>query len=848
MARRDSKNLLLSKLAELAFRHGYRLSWGRSAVWSCLRGVCCVSRVQTKAFPPDHSALGDVSPDSGSSVESIEGLLSVRQEAVIALGQRALGGLNLKDLFQIAAETVAQALQVPYCRIWQMQSDGQTLRTRAQTGWSAAEVSMDISAKVLQHETGIIQLSCGDRGGSMPSTLPWIPEDSASGVGVVAVEQGEPVVFIEVYSCQVDAFRVQESSFLQAVGQVLVTAVVRQRTENLLAIQSQILKEAVSGTALFDVFHRLCLLIEAQSPGHVCAIVQVDGSGEQLEKSVAPSMPGGYFQALESLDSLKIHETVLPCGVAVQLRELVCAQDLSQNPRWEKIRDFAWRWQIQTYWSMPFFTQAGEVLGTFVMVHPLVCELSEYHRQLMQTATELASLVVEQARTTERLQRQALYDSLTGLCNRIFFIEQLRQNFQDSCLTAEGRCHGEVLGFAVLFLDVDHFKVVNDSLGHTLGDQLLVSIARRVERCLRKHDTFARLGGDEFAILLKDVQDVDLVQAIADRIKAVLSFPFQIGEREVFTSVSVGIVHSDNGYETPEEVLRDADIAMYRSKAHGRSSATVFDKTMHAHVLSRLHIETGLQQAVQDLLLNQEPQFELHYQPIISLVTGKIVGFEALLRWQNPELGRLSPLEFIPIAEETGLIVPLGRWALQSAVEQLRRWQAMPGYAHLTMSVNVSSRQFIQPEFLSDIHHLLQSTQVRPSSLRLEITESVLMETVTAVMVRLEQLRDMGIHLSLDDFGTGYSSLSYLQRFPIHTLKIDRSFVLQLEMGQEEIVRAIVALAHGLKMDTVAEGIETREQLLRLKSLGCEYGQGYIFSSPVNHVVAEGLLTQVYSV
>jgi diguanylate cyclase (GGDEF)-like protein len=748
----------------------------------------------------------------------------------------------------MAVETVAQVLQVPYCRIWQTQSDGQTLRSRAQTGWPAAAVSMDIGAAILQHATGTIRLSCCDRGGPDPSPLPLIPGDSASGLGVVVMEQGVPLAFIEVYSRQVDAFPAQESGFLQAVGQVLATAIVRQRTENLLAIQGQILKDVVAGAALVEVLRRLCVLIEAQSPGCICAIVQVDGSGERLAKSVAPSMPKGYSKALESLDSLNIHETGLPCGVAVRLRELVCAQDVTQNPRWEKIRDFAWKWQIQTYWSMPFGVQTGKVLGTFVMLHPVVCEPSAHHRQLMQTATELASLVVEQSRGMEQLQRQALYDSLTGLCNRIFFIEQLRQNFQDFCVTLERRRQGGGLGFAVLFLDVDHFKVVNDSLGHTLGDQLLVSIARRVERCLRKQDTFARLGGDEFAILLKDVQDVDLVQAIADRIKAVLSFPFQIGEREVFTSVSVGIVHSDNGYETPEEVLRDADIAMYRSKAQGRSSATVFDKTMHAHVLSRLHIETGLQQAVQDLLLNQEPQFELHYQPTISLGTGAIVGFEALLRWQNPELGRLSPLEFIPIAEETGLIVPLGRWALQSAVEQLRRWQAIPGYAHLTMSVNVSSRQFIQPEFLSDIHHLLQSTQVRPSSLRLEITESVLMETVTAVMVRLEQLRDMGIHLSLDDFGTGYSSLSYLQRFPIHTLKVDRSFVLQLEMGQEEIVRAIVALAHGLKMDTVAEGIETREQLLRLKALGCEYGQGYLFSPPVTHGVAEGLLTTVYSV
>jgi diguanylate cyclase (GGDEF)-like protein/PAS domain S-box-containing protein len=445
--------------------------------------------------------------------------------------------------------------------------------------------------------------------------------------------------------------------------------------------------------------------------------------------------------------------------------------------------------------------------------------------------------ITDRKRAEERLLHEAFHDGLTGLPNRALFMDHLKLSVE------RGKRRDDRL-FAVLFLDLDRFKVINDSLGHMVGDQLLVGIARRLEICLRPGDTVARLGGDEFTVLLEDLMMVTEAIEVADRLQKALALPFNLNGHEVFATVSIGIALSSTGYDRPEEVLRDADTAMYRAKMLGKARHEVFDKTMHARAMNLLQIEADLRRAI------ERKEFILHYQPIVALDTGTISGFEALIRWQHPERGFVSPDEFIPIAEETGLIIPIGHWVLEEACRQIHVWQEQyPQYPPLQISVNLSGKQFINANLINQIRYILQETCVEPHSLKLEITESMVMENVETAIDMLKQLRTLGIELSIDDFGTGYSSLSYLHRFPISTLKVDRSFVSRMSDNNEnaEIVRTILMLARSLKMDVVAEGVETQDQLMQLAMLECEYGQGYYFSKPLDIAGASKLLAERHS-
>ena len=423
-----------------------------------------------------------------------------------------------------------------------------------------------------------------------------------------------------------------------------------------------------------------------------------------------------------------------------------------------------------------------------------------------------------------QLLHDAFHDALTGLSNRALFNDRLKL-----ALARHKRLGAD--HFAVLFLDLDRFKVINDSLGHAIGDQLLVGIARRLETCLRPGDTVARLGGDEFTILLEDVQDTREVIAIAQRIQKEVALPFNLGGYEVYTTASIGIAPSTTGYERPDDILRDADTAMYRAKSLGKSRHAVFDREMHTRAVNLLHLENDLRRAL------HRREFAVYYQPIVALATGEVQGFEALLRWRHPEHGFIPPDEFIPVAEETGLILPIGSWALEEACRQMREWQAQfPQAAGMYVSVNLSARQFANPELCEQIKEALRTTGLGPQSMKLEITESVVMENVEKAVEMLRQLRALGVESSIDDFGTGYSSLSYLHHFPSTTLKIDRSFITRMGgVGENaEIVRTILLLARNLGMRVVAEGVETEEQLAQLRALSCDYGQGYLFSKPLN--------------
>ena len=453
---------------------------------------------------------------------------------------------------------------------------------------------------------------------------------------------------------------------------------------------------------------------------------------------------------------------------------------------------------------------------------------------------ELNNYIAEQERisrvleeTKEHFRHAAFHDSLTGLPNRAMFTELLKAEIESSKRRNDHM-------FAVLFLDLDRFKNINDSLGHTHGDLLLVAFAERLERTLRPIDTLARFGGDEFAILLSGMTDATDAVRVAQRISEELSQPFVLDKNSAFATASIGIALSSSGYDRPEDILRDADTAMYRAKENGKARYEVFDHGMHARAVSRLQLESDLRQAV------EQKEFSVYYQPIVSLETGCLHGFEALVRWNHPRRGLVLPADFIPVAEETGLIVPIGQWVLNEACAHVRQWQIdSPSHRSLSLSVNLSARQVAQPDMLERIKEALESSKLNPHCLKLEITESVVMENAEAAALMFKQLRSLGVQLSIDDFGTGYSSLSYLHRFPLNYLKIDRSFVTRLTTDNDNaIVRTISTLARNLGMEVIAEGIETEEQYQQLKMLGCEYGQGFLFSRPVDSSNVPHLLTQ----
>ncbi|WP_293358471.1 MULTISPECIES: bifunctional diguanylate cyclase/phosphodiesterase [unclassified Microcoleus] len=472
----------------------------------------------------------------------------------------------------------------------------------------------------------------------------------------------------------------------------------------------------------------------------------------------------------------------------------------------------------------------------------------------------------------EKLVHDALHDTLTGLPNRALFMDRLGHAIELS------KRRPEVL-FAVLFIDLDRFKVVNDSLGHLVGDRLLIAIAQRLEICLRAGDTVARLGGDEFAILLENIKNTDDAIHIAERVQAELAEPFYLNEYQVFSSASIGIVcsglpqdpnnfseFSSPGnlgnvdletalcflspdstvpapfrilYDRPEELLRDADAAMYHAKGLGKARHEVFDLSMHTRAVALLQLENDLRRAL------DSQEFQLYYQPIVSLTSGRISGFEALLRWYHPERGLVAPGEFILVAEETKLIVPIGWWMMRSACCQIHQWhEKFPANPPLTVSVNLSNEQFKQPDLIDRIREILQETHLDPRTLKLEITEGVIVDNAESAAAILSQLKNLEIELYIDDFGTGYSSLSRLHTFPTDALKIDRAFVSRMteDEGNEAIVQTILILASHLGMDAIAEGIETIEQLNLLRALQCEYGQGYFFSKPVDTITATGLI------
>jgi diguanylate cyclase (GGDEF)-like protein/PAS domain S-box-containing protein len=554
----------------------------------------------------------------------------------------------------------------------------------------------------------------------------------------------------------------------------------------------------------FSILPSGAMIIDARGAVRACNHKALDllGWSEEALKGLDWARPA--VQVLK-VDGNPFEPEALPMNLALATGRRVPAQVMGL----ERPADGEWAWVTCT--AYPRLDPKGVVLD-------VICTLEDATgRQLAET--ELAV--------------QTFRDRLTGLPNRTLFMERLTQAIR--------RSDRRNLFSAVLFLDLDRFKVVNDSLGHEAGDLLLMKVAKRLTACIRPEDTVARLGGDEFVVLFEDIQSVNDGVGVADAIAQSHARPFHVQGREVFITGSMGIAISSSGETLPSDLLRDAEIAMYRAKAKGERTIEVFDPSMNIQALARLQLESDLRGGL------ERGEFVLHYQPVVGLRGGAIEGWEALVRWQHPERGLVPPMEFIPLAEETGLIVPLGKWVIEEACRQAGHWaKTFPSPLPRLMNVNLSARQFGRPELIDEVRGALARSGLDPHSLKLELTESAMMRDPAASLEIMKTFRAMDIHLVVDDFGTGYSSLSYLKRFPVDTLKVDKSFVDGLGKDPEStaIVTAILSLARSLGMKVIAEGIETQEQMTYLQGLNCDQGQGYHFSRPLTVEAAEAILGQ----
>lgn len=556
-------------------------------------------------------------------------------------------------------------------------------------------------------------------------------------------------------------------------------------------------------------------------------IAVVDTDGGRLYNSPAYKKVLGY-----STEDLRVGSSIDQIHPADRERVLQAAQKArttgqGQNLEY-RMRHKNGSWRILESTASPIRSGGGEVVNLVIVNRD----------------------ITERKRAEEMLTHSAFHDGLTDLPNRALFADRLQHALM------RARRHSDYK-FSILFIDVDEFKVINDSLGHQAGDELLIQIAKRLTVGVRDTDTvarsiiadtpftedgLARLGGDEFALLLEDVLNPIAAVRVAQRIQEKLSIPFEIGGQQIVISVSIGVASSNNSYHGAEDLLRDAELAMYRAKRTGKARCEVFDAAMHSSAVRRLKLETDLRRGL------ELGELIVYYQPIISLRSGKISGFEALSRWQRPE-GMVSPADFIPIADETGLILPINRALMSEALHQLGSWQSQFGCnPPLTMSLNITPKQFAQPELAREIGAVLQQTGTHPNTVSLEIVETIAMGDADRALSVLADLKALGVLLSIDDFGTGYSSLSRLPRFPIDALKIDRIFISNMNTDHDnhEIVRLIITLAHNLGLKVVAEGTETEEQITELKRLGCEMAQGYLYSPPVDPKAAFGLLLRSY--
>ncbi|HVK94233.1 MAG TPA: EAL domain-containing protein [Noviherbaspirillum sp.] len=581
--------------------------------------------------------------------------------------------------------------------------------------------------------------------------------------------------------------------------------------------QNRLLEMIALGAPVEEVLEKLIRLIESQTPGMLGSVLLLNEDGLHVRHGAAPTLPSGYIQAI---DGEPIGPRAGSCGTAMYRGKPVITTDILTDPLWTNYRGVAIKHGLRACWSTPIFSSTGKTLGSFAMYYLQPRSPRQDDLRLAELASHVAGIAIERKENENRIHHMAHHDALTGLPNRTLLEESLNQ-----ALARASRNH---ILIALLFIDLDNFKRINDSLGHHVGDLLLQGVARRLQGCLRKDDMLVRLGGDEFVILLSSLHHSGEAALVAGKALKALEIPFDAEAHVLHASGSIGISLYPSDGENAAMLMQAADTAMYHAKENGRGNYQFFTHDLNVAIQHRLTLENQLRQAIanRNLMLN--------YQPQVDMQSGHIFSAEALARWHHAERGMVPPEQFISIAEESGLILQIGEWVLREACAQLARWRA-DGQMNMGISINLSARQLFQPGLSKLVAQVVQEFNVPASALDLEITETVLMQPGKENITTLMQLNEMGIQLSIDDFGIGYSSLSYLKRFPIHALKIDRSFVSGIGKDQNDmaITSAIIGMAQGLHLKVIAEGVETAEQASFLKSIGCMSAQGYYYSKPL---------------
>jgi diguanylate cyclase (GGDEF)-like protein len=591
--------------------------------------------------------------------------------------------------------------------------------------------------------------------------------------------------------------------------------------------QGRLLEMIAAGAPLEAVLDRLVRLIESQVTGIFGSILLLDEDRIHLRHGAAPNLPEAYAQALEGV---AIGRDVGSCGAAVYRRESVVVADIARDPLWKDYCALAAAHGLRSCWSTPILSKNGEALGAFALYSKAVREPTAAEARLVDLATHIAGIAIERKRAEDRIQFMATHDALTGLPNRALLKDRLSQ-----ALLYAQRYHRRV---AVLFIDLDNFKYINDSLGHNAGDELLKTVAARMVECVRATDTVVRLGGDEFVVLLVDQPDnQDIIAANVQKLRAVIARTVRLEGHDLAVTSSVGVANYPGDGADADTLIANADSAMYRAKEIGRDSLQFYTPELNTRVQEKFLLQEELRGAL------GRSEFVLFYQPQVDLRTERIFAVEALIRWRHPTLGVVSPARFVPMAEETGLIVSIGDWVLNEACRQNKAWQDA-GLPAITMCVNVSARQFKDKNLVGRVVAALESSGLDARYLELELTESLIMQDVDQAVATMKELQSLGLQLSIDDFGTGYSSLSALKTFPVARLKIDKSFIdgLPSDENDKAVASAVISLGQKLNLRVIAEGVETEDQLAFLRANHCDEMQGFHFSRPVEARELEALL------